>query len=379
MKKINNLLLIVLVFAAHFCIAQEFKSVKELNQLLSLNAIQFEDSLIKKGFQFEKSEGNIFSYKKNASRIDFKMNPKEVTYSFTDRSFYLRTYSELETLGFKFIKAEEEIIVQNTNVKADHLSKDAYHVYLWNTAGEGSGKMLYAIKIQSNGSTIENSAQTKQDSKSKGADQILDQMSAVFYKTPDKTSSKQNIPPDSNRLGFPKLFRFNVSIGVFDFRDPGYPDNGFNRYPNYQIGFQKSRFMKSKPKKTWLTDAGLKMDLAYMPGLTYGPSDNSWYVTMWKIFLVYNQYASINLKYFDLVFQGGVYLNYNRGLGSSFNGTSGISAGYLDRGFHFGEHIQRGIGKSKLGYPKKLIGIGYDQYIDISGCYVATFGLSIGF
>ena len=60
----------MLLITTGFCSAQEFKSVKEINQLLSLNAIQFEDSLIKKGFQFEKSEGNIFRYKKNASRID---------------------------------------------------------------------------------------------------------------------------------------------------------------------------------------------------------------------------------------------------------------------------------------------------------------------
>jgi hypothetical protein len=102
MRNNNSLVVFMFLLFSGLCSAQEFKSVKELNQLLSLNAIQFEDTLIKKGFQFEKSEGNIFRYKKNSSRIDFKMNPKEVTYSFTDRSFYLCTYSELVAEGCSF-------------------------------------------------------------------------------------------------------------------------------------------------------------------------------------------------------------------------------------------------------------------------------------
>ena len=374
---------VFLSFAAillnHLCFSQEYIAYDALKNLFQINVAQLEDSLLKRGFQFEKSEGNLFSYRAISSKIEFKVNPKEINYTFSDRGFFLKYYTEIQNDGFKFENEQAEIQLKNSIVKADHLRKDREHIYLWNLPYETDNKILYTIKMEGDASSAANGNKNNLEIKSKSADQIFDQMTNAFFKVPVKTVPKKEIKQDSIRHGLPKLFRFNLSIGVFDFRNPNYPDNGFNRYPNYQIGLQKSRFMKSKPKKTWLTDAGLKLDLAYMPGLTYGPSDNSWYVTMWKIFLVYNQYTSIDLKLFNLNLQGGVYLNYNYGKGSSFNGTSDISAGFLATGFHFGEQIQRGIGKSKYGYPKKLIGIGFDQYIDITGSYIGSFGIYLGF
>lgn len=373
----KRLVFISSVLIYQFGFSQDFKTSKDLRNLMNLNVAQIEDSLINKGFQFEKSEGNIFCYTKNTSKIELRVNPREITYSSLERAYYLTFYAELQEESFVFKTEQTEIQVKNSIVKADLLAKDNEHIYLWNTPDEVSKKILYTIKIQGNTSNSNN--EKKQDNKSKSADQIFDQMTNAFFKVPVKTVPKKELKQDSIRHGLPKLFRFNISIGAFDFRDPGYPDDGFNLYPNYQIGFQKSRFIKFKPQKKWLSDAGMKMDLGYMPGLTYGPSDKSWYVNMWKIFLVYNQYTSIDLKLFNLVLQGGVYLNYNYGTGSSFNGTSDISAGFLAKGFHFGEQIQRGIEKSKYGYPKKLIGIGFDQYVDITGSYIGSFGIYLGF
>ena len=369
----------ICVLSFQVCTSQEFKSFKELNALMNVNVAQIEDSLLKRGFQFEKSEGNLFKYKKNTSRIEFNINPKEINYSFSDRSLYLNIFSEIETEGYSFIK-DTDIVTQNSQPKGDHLQKNNEHIYLWTTTDGAPQKSMYSIRILVDNSNRIRTEEKRGIESSNKAELKLAEITSIFQKTPAKNAHKKEIIADTIRLGNPKRVRFNVSIGVFDFRDPGYPDNGFNQYANYQIGFQKSRYHKIKDKKKWLSDTGAKMDLAYMPGLSYGPEDNSWYVNMWKVYLVYNQYTAFNLKYFDLVLQAGVYLNYNYGRGSSFNNTSDISAGFLTKGFHFGEQIQRRVGKkSKYGYPKKLIGLGFDHYFDTSGSYIGSFGLSFGF
>ena len=377
MKKINNLLLIVLVFAAHLGIAQEFKSVKELNQLLSLNAIQFEDSLIKKGFQFEKSEGNIFRYKKNASRIDFKMNPKEVTYSFTDRSFYLRTYSELEAEGFKYIKAEEEITVQNNVFKADHLAKDAYHVYLWNSTDAGA-TTKYSFKVTYSGTSVPASvpasdSKTTPNNQSKSDFSFSDfteklQKEMVLKKDP------VNSLQDSSGGFIPKPTLFNLSVGRFRFNPYSMAMDPSNHW-NIQIGYQKSKLKNIYNRKKWLSDGGIKVDFGYMPGIEYTSTDNSTSLKMWKCYFILNQYTAVKLKSFDLFFQGGFFLNYNYGKDVS----SDISASFWDVGFHFGEQIQKKIGRTPEGYPAMVLGLGFDQFIDVSGCYIGSLGVSIGF
>ena len=370
------------VLSFQVCISQDFKSYKEIKALMNVNIAQLEDSLIKRGFQFEKSEGNLFRYKKNSNSIEFNINPKEISYTFSDRSLYLKTFSDIETEGFEFVKEVNQLGATNSQIKAEHLQKNSEHIYLWSYIDGPSQKTMYAIRILvDNSDRTTNKENTKSES-SKMAELKLAEIKSLFQKPLIQNKDKEEIKikTDTTRLGNPKLLRFNVSIGVFDFRDPGHPNDGFNQYANYQIGFQKSRYHKIKDKKKWLSDTGAKMDLAYMPGLTYGPADRSWYIQMWKVYLVYNQYTAFNLKYFDLVIQAGVFLNYNYGVGNTYNSSENVSAGFLSKGFHFGEQIQRGIGKkSKYGYPKKLIGLGFDHYFDTSGSYIGSFGLSFGF
>lgn len=377
---LKSYIIAISLFALQICHSQEFKSYKEIKSLMNVNVAQLEDSLLKRGFQFEKSEGNLFKYKKSSNRIEFNINPKEISYTFSDRSLYLKTFSDIETEGFEFVKEDKQIETSNSPIKAEHLQKNYEHIYLWSFSEGAPQKTFYSIKIVVDSPTIASSEQKTKSESSKMAELRIAEITSLFQKPSSQNKFKEEIKVDSIQFDAPKRLRFNVSIGVFDFRDPGYPNDGFNQYANYQIGFQKSRYHKIKDKKKWLKDTGVKMDLAYMPGLTYGPLDDSWYVYMWKFFLVYNQYTAFNLKYFDLVIQAGVFLNYNYGRGSSFNNTNDISAGFLSKGFHFGEHIQRGIGKkSKYGYPKKLIGLGFDHYFDTSGSYIGSFGLSFGF
>lgn len=369
------LVVFILLFSFSFCIAQEFNSVNDLNKLLNLSAIHFEDSLIKKGFQFEKSEGNMFRYKKNSSRIDYKMNPKELTYTFTDRTFYLRTYAELETVGFKLIKAEEEIIVQNINVKADHFAKEAFHVYLWNsTDGGTSNKYSYKVTYSGTSASVPASdTKTTPNNQSKSDFSFSDfteklQKEIVLKKDPVKPLQ------DSSGAFIPKPTLFNLSVGRFRFNPYSKAMNPSN-YWNIQIGYQKSKLKNIYNRKKWLSDGGIKVDFGYMPGIEYTSSDNSTSLKMWKCYLILNQYTAVKLKSFDLFFQGGFFLNYNYGKSVS----SDISASFWDVGFHFGEQIQKKIGRTPEGYPAMVLGFGFDQFIDVSGCYIGSLGVSIGF
>lgn len=369
------LVVFILLFSFSFCIAQEFNSVVDVNKLLTLSAIQFEDSLIKKGFQFEKSEGNIFRYKKNASRIDYKMNPKELTYTFADRTFYLRAFSELETAGFKLIEAEEEIIVQNSSVKADHLSKDAFHVYLWNTT-DGGATNKYSFKVTYTGtaaSVLASDSKTTPNNQSKSDFSFSDfteklQKEIVLKKDP------ANSLQDSSGAFIPKPTLFNLSVGRFRFNPYSMAMNPSNHW-NIQIGYQKSKLKNIYNRKKWLSDGGIKVDFGYMPGIEYTSTDNSTSLKMWKCYFILNQYTAVKLKSFDLFFQGGFFLNYNYGK----NVSSDISASFWDVGFHFGEQIQKKIGRTPEGYPAMVLGLGFDQFIDVSGCYIGSLGVSIGF
>ena len=372
---LRTFLIGICVLSFQVCISQEFKSYKEIKALMNVNIAQLEDSLLKRGFQFEKSEGNLFRYKKNSNSIEFKVNPKEIIYTTFDRSFYLNTYSDIESDGFKFIQSDEELIVQNKPIKVDHLKKDELEIFLWNITEGSPSKIGYSLKIKNAGSSstqVENKIQNKSAEK---LEATLIDFTNAFQGGLLKKKEEPKLIRDTTGGFMPKPLQFYISLGFYRF-NPSLSVSGSSTHLNYQIGYQKSTFHKVGNKKKWLSDAGVKVDFSYMPGIEYTTTDNSTSLKMWKCFMVFNQYTTVKVKSFDLQFQGGFFLNYN--YGRSLIGSE-VSAGFWDVGFHFGEQIQKKLGRTPEGYPAMVFGLGFDHYFDISGCYIGSFGLSLGF
>lgn len=367
-------LLVVSCFFFNIGFSQDFQSFQEIRQILLIDFVQLDDTLARKGFVFEKTEGLVFRYKKNTNRFEFQITPKEITYTFNDRVFFLKINSELVSENYQSINSEENITVQNKNIKAAYFKKEGESVYLWSLMDEVTKKTMYSIKIQQ-GFTAQNTATS--------AKQTEQHIEDPAPKTPEIQGEKSNqqkdisavIQRNSSRVT-PKLYRFNLTVAGYTFLDPEIdPSYGKLVYPNFQLGFQKSNYSKKKLRSKWLSDIGYEIDLStflVLDAMRYDPTLELF--TLMKFYLACNQYIACNLKFIDFVFQGGPFLNYNFA-----TGDNGSSAGFMTSGFHFGEFIQRGLGKSKKNHSKMLIAVGFDQYFSLKGGYIGSFGINIGF
>jgi hypothetical protein len=350
------------VFASSF--SQDFKSLGEVRQILQLDLAKLDDTLAQKGFIFDKTEGLVFKYKRITSNIAIQTSPKEITYSFFDRKFFLKVNSDLTSEGFQLINAEEDVVVHNQFVKASHFKKGNEDLYLWSTIDETTKKTVYSIKMQQN-TVAPKSAPVAQPAnpKPEKVESPTPLLFSAFAVKPAKQKETVVIPHDSLRV-YPKPYRVHVTFAQFRFIDPLY---GSNLGTNVQFGIQKSNYLRKVRKFSGLSDIGYEIDFSMFMGMDYEDT------RLTKYYLGYNLYAAYDIKFADLVIEGGTFLNYNYGV------SEDCSAGFFTSGIHFGEHIRRGFGKTDKGYSKRFIGFGFDQYIAFKGGYIGSVGVSLGF
>lgn len=369
-------LIVVSLFFFNVSFPQDFQSFKEIREILQVDFVKLDDTLSQKGFVFENTEGLIFKYKKNSSRLEFQTTPKEITYYFYNRGFFLKINSELVAENYQLMNSEENIIVKNKPVKAAYLKNDGENIYLWSSQDELSKKTIYVIKIQQNLVSHKPVAPIKQTAQNQDVQPL--KSSGIISRTPIKQKNTPALIKTDSSMSHSKPFSFSFTLATFRYIDPDY---GSQTLPNIQFGFQKSTNSKKTTSKRILSDKGYEIDLSAFLAMDYGwrsdPTDPyssfNEYISLSKFYLGWNQYLTYNLKIIDFKFEGGPFLNYNRGVGMS--GTSS----FMTSGFHFGEHIQKGLGKSRNGHSKMFIGVGFDQYIAIKGGYIGSFGFNIGF
>lgn len=366
-------------FLFSVCFSQDFQSLSEIRQILSIDLAKLDDTLAQKGFIFDKTEGLVFKYKKITSSIAFQTTPKEITYSFLDRKFFLKVNSDLAGESFQLANAEEDVTFHNQVVKASHFKKGAESVYLWSVTDESTKKTVYSIKMRQD-VIVQNTPPPAPPTNQKP--EKAESSTPNFFATPSPKPSKQkdtsrNAQRDPLRI-YPKSHRFHFTLAQFRFIDPEY---GPIMSTNIQFGFQKSRYSRKIRSSPVLSDIGYEIEFSVFTGMDYGwRSDPSVaysafdeYISLTKYYLGYNRYLGYNLKFVDLIVEGGAFLNYNRGVGKTG------SAGFMTSGIHLGEHIRKGFGKSKEGHSKMFLGLGFDQYIAFRGGYIGSFGVSIGF
>ncbi len=353
-------------------LAQDFQTLDELQNILITDLVKLDETLSNKGFAFEKTEGLVFKYKSANSKIELQTVPKELSYHFYDRSFFLKVNSELTAENFTLVNAEETITFQNKEIKAAYLKKGGESVYLWISTDEASKKTIYSIKIQQSAETKEPAKQSTKKEENNTPKTVASFLLMPGNKVPKGTSTHDfdGTPP--------KAFRVHATLATFTFYDPDY---GPVSALNLQFGFQKSRYEKMKHTGKRLSDAGFEVEYSVFMGMDYGwRSDPSVpysafdeYISLTKHYLGYNQYVSYNIKFADLVLEGGPFLNYNYGVGQTG------SAGFMTSGLHLGEHLRKNIGTTEKGYAKMFVGIGFDQYIAFKGGYIGSFGINFGF
>jgi len=244
---------------------------------------------------------------------------------------------------------------------------------------ESTKKTVYSVKMQQD-LIVQNTPPPAPPANQKS--EKVENSKPKFIAAPSPKPKKQkdtsrNIERDPLRI-YPKSHRFHFTLAHFKFVDPGY---GPIISTNVQFGFQKSSYSRKIRSSTLLSDIGYEVEFSVFTGMDYGwRSDPSVaysafdeYISLTKYYLGYNRYLGYNLKFVDLIVEGGPFLNYNRGVGQTG------SAGFMTSGIHLGEHIRKGFGKSKEGHSKIFLGLGFDQYIAFRGGYIGSFGVSIGF
>lgn len=324
-----------------------------------------DDTLAKKGFTFEKVDGLVMKYKKNSNRLEFLATPKELTYTFTERGFFLKINSELTAQNYQLVNGEEVITVQGKTVKAAYLKKDGEKVYLWSSVDDASKKTYFSLKIQ-----VDLTAP-------KATPAAAAEPAFVFKNPYVKKAVPTNTVKDTNRV-YPKPIRVNYTLGTFKFIDP---DNGYSSLcRSLHMGIQVSSFAKKLPKNKMVADKGGSIDFSFFSGMDYGWKDaggTTWieYITLRKHFLTVNQYIVYDLKFAEFKFAAGPHVSYNQGIADVANTTVGFVTG----GMHVGEYLQKGFGTKTNGYSKRMIGIGFDHYFSLKGCYIGSFGLTMGF
>lgn len=372
-------LLILFCFFIKISFSQDFQSLSEIRQILRIDLAKLDDTLAQKGFIFDKTEGLVFKYKKITSSIALQTTPKEITYSFYDRKLFLKVNSDLASENFQLVNAEEDITFHNQVVKASHFKKEAEGVYLWSVTDESTKKTVYSIKMQQD-PIVQNTPPAAPPANQKS--EKVENSTPKFFVTASPKPLKQKdtsrtVQRDPFRI-YPKLHRFHFTLAQFRFIDPEY---GAIISTNIQFGFQKSSYSRKIRSSPMLSDIGYEIEFSVFTGMDYGwRSDPSVayssfdeYISLTKYYLGYNRYLGYNLKFVDLIVEGGAFLNYNRGVGKTG------SAGFMTSGLHLGEHIRKGFGKSKEGHSKMFLGLGFDQYIAFRGGYIGSFGVSIGF
>ncbi|MES2138802.1 MAG: hypothetical protein V4511_03785 [Bacteroidota bacterium] len=362
-------------FLFSICFSQDIQSLKEIRQILRIDLAKLDDTLAQKGFIFDKTEGLVFKYKKITSSIAVQTSPKEITYSFYDRKIFLKINSDLAGENFQLVSAEEDVAIHNQVVKASHFKKSGESVFLWSMTDESTKKTVYSIKMQQD--VIVQNIPPPVDQKTEYVEKTSPNVFSALSFIPLKQKDTPVIQRDSSLI-YPKPYRFHFTLAQFRFIDPEY---GATLSTNIQFGFQKSSYSRKIRSSAMLSDIGYEIEFSVFTGMDYGwRSDPSVaysaydeYISLTKYYLGYNRYLAYNIKFADLIVEGGAFLNYNRGVGKTG------SAGFMTSGIHLGEHIRRYFGKSIEGHPKMFIGVGFDQYIAFRGGYIGSFGVSIGF
>ncbi len=352
--------------------SQDFQSFSEVRKLLFTDLANLDDTLSNKGFAFDKVDGLVMKYKKNANRLEFLATPKELTYTFTERGFFLKINSEISAQNYQLVNGEELIIVKDKPIKAAYLKKDGEKIYMWSLVDAASNKTMFSLKIQIDLSV------TKADETPNNEVKKPTNMPGLVFKNPSYKKPESS-PKDSSRI-YPKPSRTYITVGGFKFVDPTYGSSGC---PYIHIGYQKSNFAKKLPKNLNVLDKGGSIDFSFFSGMDYGwrsdptnpNSSFTEYMTLRKFYVTLNQYIVYNLKVAEFKFSGGTFLNYNQGIAEK----AATTVGFTTVGWHLAEYIQIGFGNKQKGYSKRTIGFGFDQYFAIKGGYIGNFGIALGF